>query len=128
MIRLSRDVTDDEIRFVETLIADDEDAADLRAQVPHLRVAAEFGNDDPTIIFVFVKNWTSRRTIDGVAKDNGDQQPVEVSLLVVDGLIEELEFFRYDGVDVHGLPNPNTLVVGTASDGADPPSPDSGGG
>jgi hypothetical protein len=126
MIRLSRDPTADEIAFVEALIANDEEAARLRGQVSRLRVVAGYGNDDPTIIFTFSKTPTPRRTVEGVATDNRDQQPVEVLLHIVGGVIDELEFFRYDGIKVDGLPKPSSLMVRTASDV--PPRPGSSGG
>ena len=110
--RVNRGLTVDECAIVRKLVTAS-GRNDLANQLPSLLVVGEYPPDDPTIILQAAGQAPSkpvpRVTIEGVVSDRLDAGEVGVILHVVNQLIDELEFFRYDGKPVNGLPDPGQV-------------------
>ena len=108
-----RPLAEAEREILETLIDTSDRRDPLREQLDSVVVVGQYPPEDPTIV-LSVESRTAtesrpRETIDGVAVDRIDGAEVQIIVHVVDGSIDELEFYRYDGEPVHGLPDPATV-------------------
>jgi hypothetical protein len=108
-----RVMTEDERAIVAALL----DAAgfdkarfqDLGGRIVH----GQYRANDPSIIFTSPPDTAMqpRLTLDGTLRDRQDDGEVQVSLHVVGRrILDELEFFRFDGKPVYGTPSPDTFV------------------
>ena len=105
---VSRPLAKAEREILEILI-DASDRDGLREQLDSAVVVGQYPAEDPTIVLGGAAGATPRETIDGVAVDRVDGEEVQIIIHIVEGSIDELEFFRYDGQPVHGLPDPATV-------------------
>jgi hypothetical protein len=110
---VQRPLADDERVILEMLVAANDCRDQLRQQLDSVVVTGEYPAEDPTIVLRVQGHEPNeskpRVTIDGVAVDRVDSGEIQIILHVVGGAIDGLEFFRYDGEPVHGLPDPATV-------------------
>ncbi|MFN8636349.1 MAG: hypothetical protein U0893_21070 [Chloroflexota bacterium] len=93
---------------------------ELRQQCPHLLVSEEYGEGDPTVIFIAAREQAPpvtvryRVPVEGRAYEaNGT--PVEVLLHVVDGYLWELEYVRYDVAPPQPILGPEQFTISVAT-------------
>jgi hypothetical protein len=108
-----RPLVEAEREILEILIETSDRRDRLREQLDSAVVVAQYPAEDPTIVLSGASRTAAesrpRETIDGVAVDRIDGGEVQIIVHVVEGSIDELEFFRYDSEPVHGLPDPATV-------------------
>jgi hypothetical protein len=87
----------------------------LRQQAAHAKVGAEAKGDTRTIRFVFCAHVPraeikARVPVEAQAVD-ADGGEIAVLLHVIDGRLDELEVYRFDGGDIHDEVDPNSMRV-----------------
>ena len=89
---------------------------ELKAQLGSVRVAEEYGGDDPTVIFSVAEGAAppapvrQRIPIEAEGRD-ADGATISILLHVIDGFLWELEVYRPDGESVRCVPDARSLVL-----------------